>query len=275
MGNNNATRKPARRAATFLAALGVLLLSSGVALMATATSANAVDNDNNKKVVVCKYVSTPGGELDHIVVVADNTLPANFNGHFPFEWTDAQGQSTVGSIAIRYALEGPPPEQAGTISASECRQTPPPPPPTAAAGNVTFVDPTCTVAASATPVVTTGVSYALTSGTVAAGQHVVYTETALAGYVLSNGPTFEHTFGPAATDCGTTSVSPPVVVDVSPPAVHHTTKATVTPTLVHAGLAGASTSDLRGEQGLALMFAGMVLLLGAGGLGLRSKTSRI
>ena len=33
-------------------------------------------------------------------------------------WTDAHGQTGMGSIAIRYAAEGPPPEQASTISLS-------------------------------------------------------------------------------------------------------------------------------------------------------------
>jgi len=44
MGNNKAQgRISARRVATFLAALGALVMSSGVALMATTTSANAAD----------------------------------------------------------------------------------------------------------------------------------------------------------------------------------------------------------------------------------------
>jgi hypothetical protein len=42
--------------------------------------------------------------------------------------------------------------------------------------------------------------------------------------------------------------------------------AAVTPTVVHAGLGDAF--DMRGQEGLALVFAGMLLLLAAGGLGL-------
>jgi len=63
-------------------------------------------------------------------------------------------------------------------------------------------------------------------------------------------------------------VSPPTV---NPPKKHHTT--TVTPTVVHAGLAGATVQDMRGEQGLALTFAGMMMLVGAGGLTLRVRGS--
>ena len=53
------------------------------------------------------------------------------------------------------------------------------------------------------------------------------------------------------------------------------TTAAVTPTVVHAGLSGASVEDMRGEQGLALMVAGMVMLVAAGGLRLRGRESRI
>jgi len=77
MGNKKATKRiTARRAATFLAAIGALVMSSGVALMVTSTPANAAPSD---KIVVCKYVSTPGGHLDHIVIVSENTLPDGFN----------------------------------------------------------------------------------------------------------------------------------------------------------------------------------------------------
>jgi hypothetical protein len=269
MGNNNATGKlTARRAATFLAALGMLVMSSGIALMVAATPANAAEN---LKVVVCKYVSTPGGELDHIVVVADNTLPDDWTpGDFPFEWTDAQGQSSTGSIAVRYAHDG---EQANEVPLSDCPQAPQEDTPTTA--HVSFTDPTCDVAAAATPDGGAGVDYAITDGSVAAGQSVTFTATAQAGFVINGDAVFTHDFSAAPTDCGSTDVSPPVV---SPPTVvHHTTTTTttVTPTVVHAGLAGVSAQDMRGEQGLALVFAGMLLLLGAGGLGLRSRTSRI
>ncbi|WP_188110490.1 hypothetical protein [Aeromicrobium ginsengisoli] len=68
----------------------------------------------NKKIVVCKFVTTPGGELDHIVIV---DAPKNFLGVFPTIFPDAQD-----SVAIRYAAPG---EQAHDVALSECDFTPP------------------------------------------------------------------------------------------------------------------------------------------------------
>ena len=259
MGNKKATKRiTARRAATFLAAIGALVMSSGVALMATSTSANAAPAD---KIVVCKYVSTPGGHLDHIVIVSENTLPDGFNGTFPFEWTDAQGQSAHGSIAVRFANDG---EQAKDVPVSDCPQAAEP---DVATADVSFTDPTCdngNVASYST----SGENVTFDSPTAAAGASITVTATANDGAEFDGGgttATFDHTF-PAAADC--TSVSPPVV---NPPKHHTQTHSTVTPTVVHAGLAGVSTQDMRSEQGLALMFAGMLMLVAAGGLGLRLR----
>ncbi len=73
---------------------------------------------NDKKVVVCKYVSTPGGVLDHIIIVSVNTLkdfpdPAVF----PWQFPDAQD-----SVAIRFALDG---EQAKDVPLTACPQNVP------------------------------------------------------------------------------------------------------------------------------------------------------
>lgn len=261
MGNKKATKRiTARRAATFLAAIGALVMSSGVALMVTSTSANAAPSD---KIVVCKYVSTPGGQLDHIVIVSENTLPDGFNGTFPFEWQDAQGNQG-GSIAVRLANEG---EQAKDVPLSDCPQAAEP---DVATASVTFTDPSCdngNVASYST----SGENVTFDSPTATPGASITVTATANDGAEFDGGgstATFDHTFT-AAEDCS--SVTPPVV---SPPVVnppkHH---ATVTPTVVHAGLAGVSTQDMRSEQGLALMFAGMVMLVAAGGLGLRLRGS--
>lgn len=265
MGNKKAN-KGIRRAASFLAVLGVLVMSSGVALMATATSANAAPSP---KVVVCKYVGTPGGNLHHIVIVSENTLQnTGYVAPPPASWTEAHGQSTVGSIAIRYANPG---EHAHDIAKSECPSETVSEP-TEVTAAVDFVDPSCDNGnvAAANPVATEGVTYETTSGSAAAGGSIEITASAASDdFVLTNeDPVFSHTF-PAAADCS--EVTPPVVSPpvVSPPKKHHTT--TVTPTVVHAGLAGATVQDMRGEQGLALMFAGMVMLVAAGGLGLRLR----
>ncbi|WP_188110491.1 hypothetical protein [Aeromicrobium ginsengisoli] len=68
----------------------------------------------NKKIVVCKFVSTPGGELDHVIIV---DAPKGFLGVFPTIFADAQD-----SVAIRYAEPG---EQAKDVAVSECDFTPP------------------------------------------------------------------------------------------------------------------------------------------------------
>jgi hypothetical protein len=251
MGNNKATKRTAaRRAATFMAVLGALVLSSGVALMATATSANAVKAD---KIVVCKYVDTPGGQLqggNNPIEVSLNTLNNVVDDDwladptFPKSWNDAHGQSG-GSIAIGFVGD-----VAETIDS--CTGTPPP---------------------AVCP-----------EGTDNAGQEIPEGETAEsfctdevvppavcaegtdhAGQVIPEGQTAEEFCTDAVV------VSPPVVSPpkVNPPKKHHTT--TVTPTVVHAGLAGATAQDMRSEQGLALMFAGMLMLVAAGGLGLRVR----
>ena len=261
MGNNvKKKRLTARRAATFLAVLGALVMSSGVALMATATSANAAPDD---KVVVCKYVSTPGGELDHIVIVSANTLPDGFNGTFPFEWQDAQG-GQGGSIAVRLANEG---EQAKDVPVSDCPSGEEEP--LVATASVTPIQATCDTAADYTA---TGDNVSFSeSAAPAAGTSITVTATADPGAEFAGGATtqdFPLTFDAAPTDCGGTVVSPP-----KPPTKHHTTTKTptVTPTVVHAGLTGATVEDMRGEQGLALMFAGMLMLIAAGGLGMRLR----
>jgi hypothetical protein len=54
---------------------------------------------DDKKVVVCKYVGTPPGTPDHIIVVSVASLGEGFTGTFPFPFGDAQD-----SIAIRFAV---------------------------------------------------------------------------------------------------------------------------------------------------------------------------
>ena len=271
-------RSSARRAATFLAVLGALIMSSGLALMASAGSASATEN---QKVVVCKYVSTPGGELDHIVIVGDDTLPDGFTGSFPFKWTDAQGQSTKGSVAVRYAKDG---EQAKDVAVSDCPTGETPPPPVCPEGT--------DHAGEQIPPGETAESFCndevpppatCPEGTDKAGQEIPEGSTAEefctdvvsppavcpegtdnAGQQIPAGQTAD-----AFCD-DTVVVSPPVTVVVNTPKVKHHAAA-VTPTVVHAGLTSVSADDMRGEQGLALMFAGMLMLVAAGGLGLRVR----
>jgi hypothetical protein len=99
-----------------MAAVGALLVSSGIALMAAPTPATAVPSkDNAAKVVVCKYVGTPGDSRlqtgDNPLVVSVNTLRNVLDDEFenwlaeptfPVAWTDAQGQAGGGSLAIGF-----------------------------------------------------------------------------------------------------------------------------------------------------------------------------
>lgn len=277
MGNKRASKRlTARRAAAFLATLGVLVMSSGVALMVAATPANASHNENHDpKVVVCKYVSTPGGVISHIVVVSENTL-SQIEEYTPpadgDQWTDAQGQGG-GSIALRYAADGPPPEQAKDIALSECPSDDPEP--VLATATVTPVQPSCENGNVAS-YVTGGANVTFSeSAAPAPGASITVTATATGDAEFEGGGTtqdFPLVFDAAEADC--VIVDPPggetPTVIVDPPGE----TPTVTPTVVSAGL-GEVGADLRGEQGLALIFAGMVLMVAAGGLGLRGRTSRI
>ncbi len=112
-----------------------------------------------------------------------------------------------------------------------------------------------------------GVHYVVT-GDLVPGGTVDVDATALEGYELAEGATthWSHTFA-TVEDCG--RVEAPVV-DPEPETT--TPEAVATPTLVHAGLTDTVSQDLRGEQGLALLVAGMIIMVVAGGLGIRTGT---
>lgn len=73
------------------------------------------------RVVVCKYVQTPGDgeELHHVVIVDDHALDG-FGGTFPAEFSDAHFRS----LALRWAEPG---EQAKDVALSECPAVEEPP----------------------------------------------------------------------------------------------------------------------------------------------------
>lgn len=101
----------------YLLALGML------ALVIIAPVANATDPEP-MKVIVCKYVGTPGVDEvlqtgDNPIQVSDNAIPG-FTGTFPYEFADAQGRS----LAVRFAASV---EDRGTLS--DCPPPTPPPPP--------------------------------------------------------------------------------------------------------------------------------------------------
>lgn len=244
----------ARGAAALVAAIGMLVMSSGVAVLLSAGSAGADPNDN-KKYFVCKYVGTPGQDEElqtgnNPISVSGNAIPATpvVVGAF---FSDQQGRSFV--LAEDTGQPEPP--------VSACPLADVPDTPTTA--TVNFVDPTCDN--DNTPSYSTsgeGIDFAL-QGTVAPGESVTVTATAQDGFVLEGASEFPHTFT-AAQNCAVTPpvVEPPVVEPpvVAPPAAEETE----TPTVVHAGLAG---SQLGEQEGLALLVAGMILTVIAAGLG--------
>jgi len=298
MGNKNVFgRVTARRAATFLGALGALVMSSGVALMVAATPATAAQGEH-VPVNICHATSSDTNPYVFITVDDDS---AKLKGHLkhrndPNKRWKSDGTwegkshvkdelkpdliaSFVDSNGVSHALDG-------NITSASCDDTgevevPP------AVADVDFTDPACDNNNEAS-FDTTGahVEFKVTEGSAAPGQHIKIVATADKDYMFDDESvtqTFEHTFGSALNltgePCQRVSVpnTPPQTV-VSPPQTKSETKTkakakaeAVTPTVVHAGLAGVSTEDMRGEQGLALMFAGMVMLVAAGGLGLRVR----
>ena len=282
MGNKQAQRRvSARRAAALLAALGALVMSSGVALVATATPANAA---KIHKSYVCKYVKTPGEDTEQLQtgnnpIWVDNhslegspdtvTVGQKFN--------DAQGFSIV--IVANTAKLNPEP------TLEDCTSENPPPSLDEASATVSFIDPTCASPSSGSITKSADeASFVVTpdKANYAVGDSVSVTATANQGAIFGEGATtsWNHTFKASDAPCPTEQVvSPPTpqteaqTVVKAPKHKTHTKAhaSAVTPTVVEAGLIGTSAQDLRGEQGLALMVAGMIMLVAAGGLGLRVR----
>ncbi|HEX2892448.1 MAG TPA: hypothetical protein VHO29_00410 [Marmoricola sp.] len=363
MGNTNARgRTSGRRAAALLAALGALVMSSGVALMVTATPANATAGGGSTKVGVCHATSSDHNPYVWIVVDDDST---KYQGHLKHRnnpvhhwqtagtwngidhaaggakrdyiqgldegvteaWCNAQTdveeatadvdfndptcaapdsgtidtagnnvEFTIVPDKATYSIgdtvtvdatatgdtsfaEGAEKRWEHTFKASDAVEGVCPEVSAPVTPSVSFTEPTCTTPAGYTGTNTDKVKYAVTSGSVAPGSDVVVTASPIGDTQLAGDTTFRHQFAGVPANC--TTVAPPTsqvegTTVVSPPKAHVKTKthaqaATVTPTVVEAGLTSTTTQDLRGEQGLALVAAGMVMLIGAGGLTLRVR----
>jgi hypothetical protein len=264
MGNTKLNKRiSARRAATFLAVIGALVMSSGVALMASATSANAAGGE---KWFVCKYVDKPGGGTELLqgggnpLSVSPSALVGtpSAGAWIPFK----DGHS------LSYVIE----EDIGQAEPDigRCPLVPPPvDEDTPTTASVVFTDPDCDNGNVAS-YVTSGTGVDFDAPVAAPGADITVHATAQTGYELQGQAEFQHLFPAEEANCDATVVVEPPVVN--PPKHKTKTKTpTVTPTVVHAGLAGATVEDMRGEQGLALMFAGMLMLVAAGGLRLRGS----
>ncbi|RNL62389.1 hypothetical protein EFK50_11475 [Nocardioides marmoriginsengisoli] len=337
----NATKKQGvRRLAPFLAALGMLVMSSGAALMVTAGPATAAT-----KVGICHATNSDSNPYVYVNVDDDSV---KYKGHLQHQTNPNKTWKTAGSFnGVPHAAGDPKPDIIGVPNAAACEPAVPvieavadvdfddpscanlgvpsydttgdhvtfsilsgsvapdtdivvratadpnttfdgggttqdfphhfgpavdpngPPcvivaPPGVALASVDFVDPSCANLNDAS-FASDGdnVTFAITNGSNAPGADIEVTATADANNEFAGGATtkvFTHTYG-AAVD-----LEAEPCVSVEPPTITPTGTVT-TPTLVHAGLIDAP-ADLRGEQGLALLIAGMVLMVAAGALGL-------
>ena len=134
--------------------------------------------DEGKKVVVCKYVGTPPGTPDHIIVVSSSAIK-DFPGTFPWTFADAHD-----SVAIRYAVGN---EQPGNEELVNCPGYQPPP------TSVTPAAPSATDATCSAPghlVLPSSTEYHWTGDTAdTPGTHVV-TAVATGNHTLTGQTTF-------------------------------------------------------------------------------------
>ncbi|MFL6172944.1 MAG: hypothetical protein ACJ716_08625, partial [Marmoricola sp.] len=261
-------RPTGRRIATFVAALGALTMSSGVALLATAPAANA----DKTPVNICHATSSDSNPYTFITVDNDSAkLTAHLahrddpNKRWKSDGTfngvaHTKGQPKPDIIGDYTDPEGNPVVLDGVVNEETCGNQVAPPIETTA--NVTFTNPTCDNDNTAS-YATEGdhVTFEL-DGTVAPGETVTVTATVDDGYTFADDAQsleFDHTFTAAVTDCGG-DVVPPVV---TPPAVK---PPVATPTVVHAGIVGESAKSVRCEQGMALLASGLLLMAAAAGL---------
>jgi hypothetical protein len=237
MGNTHAKgRFSARRAATFLGVLGALVMSSGIALMVAATPANAADC--TPAAAFTETINHPAvthvvhhDAVDAVPSMWWNWSPNKDQG--PFDGPPDFPTDARGTWEGPHTNGGPGQDQVGTFQQGE--------------GNGSWFHRSAAVE----------------------GQDA-FDET------VTDTAAWTETINHPAVTCN--AVSTPQVEGttvVSPPKAHVKAKAkvhaqAVTPTVVHAGLA-STIKDMRGEQGLALMVAGMIMLVAAGGLGLRVR----
>jgi hypothetical protein len=284
-----------------LGVLGALVMSSGVALMVAATPANAAQSQH-VPVGICHATSSDTNPYVFITVDDDS---AKFKGHLMHRNSPNKQWKSAGTFeGVDHAAGDPKPDfisdftdtngvfhkYDGNITSASCDDVGDVVLP--AVADVDFNDPTCASPNSGT-VDTTGqhADFAVTplKDAYSVGDVVTVDATATDEAAFEEGAQTHWTHTLVASDAPSTStvVNPPTTpttTSVSPPKAqvkaHVKTKAkaqvaAVTPTVVHAGLTSVSAQDMRGEQGLALMVAGMIMLVAAGGLGLRVRGARI
>lgn len=273
-----------------LAALGLVLASSGLAVLAGATAGAEAPIH---KSYVCKYVQKPGSfellQTGQNPIWVDNHALA---GHdTAVEVGDEFSDGHILSVVIVANTPKLDPEP----SIDACPALEPPPPTEVTAAAPTFRNPSCPDPTAAVVLPTTeGVTYSQ-SAPAAPGATVTVTAVAQEGFVLTGQSSWTHTFTAVPTDCDQgppppEPPNPPVVLPpvVEPPAAEPPAAAPpaaappavappVTPSVIRAGVVPASEpigTDY-GPLGLAMLASGLVLLMGAGARSLaRSRGGR-
>lgn len=275
-------KRSLRRIATGLAAVGALALSSGVALLAAAPAYAATISVN-----ICHATSSDTNPYVFITVDDD---AANFEQQLSAHMAHRNAPNKIWKTdgvfgGVEHSAGDPKPDLIGDyetpdgwvildgdITADTCDGVVEEIETTA---SVTFVDPNCennNLASYETA--GENVTFSL-DGEVAPGESVTVTALVDDGYVFAGdlqSLDFGHTFAAEELDCevvveppGEDPVDPDPVDEVAGPVVPE-----VTPTVVSAGFAPAAGADLTG-QASALLGAGLVLLVAAGGLARQAR----
>lgn len=251
-----------------MAAVGALLISSGIALMAAPTTASAAQFKNDDhKVVLCHGTSSEGNP--YVGISVDKHATKAHEGHSHVWSGDTWWHGVFhqdGSVKLDVI-----PAPGATEDAQMAYCNAPAEEAPQATASVTAVQPTCANGNTASYTKEgTHVATWTQSAAPAPGTSITVTATAENGTTFSGGAStmvFPLTFEAAKTNCG--AVSPPTsTTEVSPPKTKTKAKAettTVSPTVVEAGLPGVG-NDTGTDAGLALALAGLALLVGAGGL---------
>lgn len=264
-------RTTGHRFATVMAAVGALLISSGIALMAAPTTASAVPSKNvDHKIVTCHGNSSSESASNPYVGISVDFHAAKAHRNHSFVWNgDAwwHGVFHADGTVKRDIFDVPGDTTEAKLAYCNAPTEKAPP----ATASVTPVQPTCLNNNVASYVKEgTHVATWAESAAPAPGTTITVTATAEQGFTFDNGTgtkAMEVTFLAAQTNC-TPAVSPPTTPQVSPPKAPvkaHVKAQTKTPTVVHAGLVTTS-ADTGAQAGLGLVLAGLLLLAGAGGL---------
>jgi hypothetical protein len=304
MRSGSGTRKTwTRRLATIMAATGALLVSSGIAMMATPTTASAADEcvPSQASTDTTGWVAVSPGDGWRLVDTrtvqtgwqryswvggprAGDDPPAFPGGNWQANVAgDPQGIGVEGAYYVSHGGSGNGDwfylESVDVTQYKFAFDHPAVTCETEAYAEVQWLEPACGSVAgfetsSGDPV---DVTWSEPSATPAPGVAVALTATAMKGYSFAGLPTkdFTHTFAEVVPPEGQTYdpvsgicavVTPPIVEPpVSPTTEVSPPKAeTTTPTVVHAGLAGETASS--SDAAIGLVGVGLLLVAGAGSL---------